>query len=77
MLITLVNSEQQGEPSERQVLYVRQLGNDDLCHWLKTQLEEDEWNDAEPVIRKLKIKGNNFLENTWKNGRLLKDCLEE
>jgi hypothetical protein len=44
------------------------LGTDQLCDWLKTRLDEDEWKDAEPVIRQQKIKGKNFIaitEEQW------------
>jgi hypothetical protein len=40
---------------------VRKFGTEGLCQWLKTQLDEDEWKDAESVIRQQKIKGKNFL----------------
>ena len=40
---------------------VRQLDTEELCQWLKTHLDEDDWKDAEPVIRKKKIKGRSFL----------------
>jgi len=44
---------------------VRQLGTEELCQWLKTQLDDDEWNDADLVIRQQKIKGKNFLKYTY------------
>ncbi len=44
--------------------YVRQLGTDELCQWLRTQLDEYEWKDAESVIRKQKIKGKHFFDCT-------------
>ncbi len=47
--------------------YVRQLGTDELCDWLKTFLDEDEWKDAEMAIRKQKIKGKTFLDITVQN----------
>jgi len=53
---------------------VRQLGTEELCQWLKTQLDDDEWNDAELIIRQQKIKGKNFLRYTyeqWKAEGLL------
>lgn len=44
--------------------YVRQLGKEALCQWLKTQLDEDEWIDAQKVILGEKIKVKNFLNYT-------------
>jgi hypothetical protein len=52
---------------------VRKLGTEGLCQWLKTQLDEDEWKDAESVIRQQKIKGKNFLNyfrKDWKDDGL-------
>jgi hypothetical protein len=46
---------------------VRQLGTDELCDWLKTCLDEDEWKDVDMVIRKQKIKGKTFLDITVQN----------
>jgi hypothetical protein len=53
--------------------YVRKLGTEELCQWLKALLDEDEWKDAESVIRQQKIKGKNLLNYTkadWKNDGL-------
>jgi hypothetical protein len=36
--------------------FVRQLDTEELCHWLQNNMDEDEWKDAELVIRKQKIK---------------------
>jgi hypothetical protein len=44
---------------------VQQLGTEKLCKWFKTQLDEDEWKDAELVIRKQDIMDNNFLKFTY------------
>jgi hypothetical protein len=45
--------------------FVRHLSTNDLCQWLKTQLDEDEWKDAEMIIQTQKIKGKNFFEAKW------------
>jgi hypothetical protein len=44
------------------VEFVRHLSTNDLCQWLKTQLDEDEWKDAKRIIQTQKIKGKNFLD---------------
>jgi hypothetical protein len=44
--------------------HVRCLGTDDLCQWLKALLDEDEWKDAENVLKNHKVKGKNFLNLT-------------
>jgi hypothetical protein len=57
------------EMNEMSIEYVRQLGTEELCQWLRTQLDEDDWVEAEMVIRKQKIKGKNFLNYSkadWK-----------
>lgn len=44
---------------------VKKLNVDELCQWLKPKLDEEDWNDVEPVIRNQRIKGRNFLNYTW------------
>jgi len=43
---------------------VKKLNVDELCQWLKPKLDEEDWNDVEPVIRNQRIKGRNFLNTT-------------
>jgi hypothetical protein len=57
------------EMNEMSIEYVRKLGTDELCKWLRIQLDEDDWVEAEMVVRKQKIKGKNFLNYSkadWK-----------
>jgi hypothetical protein len=43
---------------------VRQLGTEELCRFLQTYFDQDEWKDVDRVIREQKIKGNSFLDIT-------------
>jgi hypothetical protein len=40
---------------------IKKMNVDELCHWLKPKLVDEDWNDVEQVIRKQRIKGKNFL----------------
>jgi hypothetical protein len=44
---------------------VKKMNVDELCVWLRPKLDEEDWNDVEPVIRKQRIKGKNFLNYNW------------
>ncbi len=44
--------------------YVRQLGTEELCRFLQTFFDEDDWKDVDVVMREQKIKGNSFLDIT-------------
>jgi hypothetical protein len=35
------------EMNEMSIEYVRQLGTEELCKWLRTQLDEEDWVEAE------------------------------
>ncbi len=43
---------------------VKKMKVNELCVWLKPKLDEEHWNDVEPVIPNQRIKGINFLEYT-------------
>ncbi len=43
---------------------VKKMKVDELCEWLKPKLDEEDWNDVDPVIRNQRIKGINFLDIT-------------
>ena len=49
---------------------VRKLDTAELCQWLRTLLTDNQWENAEPVIREEVIEGLNFLnftEDTWRS----------
>ena len=50
--------------SESSAENVRQLGTEELCRFLQTYFDQDEWKDVDRVIREQKIKGNSFLDIT-------------
>ncbi len=43
---------------------VRRMNVDELCQWLKTKLDDQEWKVAKHVIRNQLIKVKNFLNYT-------------
>ncbi len=44
---------------------VKEMKTDQLCHWLKSKLDDEEdWNEATLIIQQHKIKGKNFLNYT-------------
>jgi hypothetical protein len=64
---------------------IKKMNVDQLCHWLKPKLVDEDWNDVEQVIRKQRIKCKNFLNYikaywkthglSWRNCRFsLSDC---
>jgi hypothetical protein len=59
------NTDKEKEVAEVNAEDIRQMNVDKLREWLKPKLDEEDWNDVEPVIRKQRIKGKNFLNYNW------------
>ena len=52
------------EKTEVDAESVRRMNIDDLCQWLKTKWDNEDWNDVEQAIQKQRVKGSTFSQHS-------------